>query len=85
LSRTHVLVASASDFLANVSKVEFRATGGKLHVTVISTTVPTTFVWLGFWDTTRVANGTYTLQSVAYSIDGKKSISSSVVVRVDNH
>ncbi len=36
--------------------------------------------WLGVWNTTSVANGTYSLQSVAYDTAGRVSRSQSVIL-----
>ena len=42
-----------------------RALGGSLSHHVISESTKTLYGWISKWNTTRVPNGTYTLQSVA--------------------
>lgn len=56
------LDASAS---AGVTKVQFELTGGSLSDSVIATATPTGYGWFAEWNSTTVADGTYTLQSVA--------------------
>ena len=40
--------------------------------------------WLARWNTATVANGTYTVQSVAYGVTGQITTSPGVVVHVAN-
>ena len=56
------LDASAS---ANVTSVSFELTGGPDNDTTIAVGKPTIYGWLAQWDTTKVPNGTYLVQSVA--------------------
>ena len=44
----------------------------------------TLFGWVALWNTATVANGTYTLQSVAYDASGRSSQSKSITVTVSN-
>ncbi len=60
------LDATATDG-SSITKVEFDLTGGALNSTLIATATPTQYGWLAQWNSTSVPNGTYTLQSVAYS------------------
>jgi hypothetical protein len=83
LSRRQVLVAAASD-MSGISKVEFLVTSQTLRGTVISTTFPTLYGWLGAWDTNGVANGAYTLQSVATGVGGRTATSPGITVKVSN-
>jgi hypothetical protein len=68
----------------NLTAVDFLATGGTLHGSKIATGAPTIIGWTGKWDTTTVANGTYTLQSVGYDAGGKTAAGSNVTVTVKN-
>jgi|HubBroStandDraft_6_1064221.scaffolds.fasta_scaffold66454_1 hypothetical protein len=57
-----VLDAGAS---AGVTQVQFELTGGSLTDSVIATATATYYGWIAEWNSTTVADGTYTLQSVA--------------------
>jgi hypothetical protein len=57
-----VLDASAS---SGVTQVQFELTGGPLTDSVIAMATITYYGWIAEWDSTTVADGTYTLQSVA--------------------
>lgn len=83
LSGNAVLDASASDVVA-VAKVTFVLTGGRLEQSVVGTAVPTILGYLDTFDTTSVANGVYTLQSVAYDNQGLSTISAPVTVTIAN-
>lgn len=75
------LVATASADLG-VKKVVFHITGeGR---TLVETAVTFPYGWLGKWNTTTVANGTYTVRSVAYGDTGQVTTSAGVAVRVRN-
>lgn len=63
-----------------VARVEFRVTGGGLASALVATATPTYHGWLVGWDTTTVADGSYSLQSVAYVAGG----GAAVPVTVDN-
>jgi Pentapeptide repeats (8 copies)/Bacterial Ig domain len=78
-----VLDASAS---ANVTKVLYEVSGGPSNVSdrVIATGTATLYGWLAQWNTTTVANGTYTLQSVASYTSGVSGTSPGVSVTVVN-
>jgi hypothetical protein len=69
---------------ADITKVEFRATGGSLHDAVVATAQVTVYGWLGQWNTTAAANGTYSLQSLVYNRAGSVARSTSVTVTVHN-
>ncbi len=83
LTGTQTLDASASDS-SGVTKVEFHLTGGTLNDAVIATGAPTYYGWIASWDTTTVADGTYTLQSVAYDSGDLSRRSAGVRITVDN-
>jgi hypothetical protein len=77
---SQVLDAAASP---GVTQVKYEITGGTLNDSVIATATPTIYGWLALWNTTGVANGTYTLQSVASS-NGVSGTSSPVTITVNN-
>ena len=84
LSGNAVLDAKAVGYFT-VTKVEFRLTGGSQHDTLIGTGVGLTrFGWITRWNTTTVANGTYTLQSVAYDVAGRSGHSNGITITVKN-
>ena len=77
------IAASASDF-TGVTSLSFEVTGGSLTNAVVAGGVDTVWGWLGLWDTTKVPNGTYTLQSVATDAVGNAATSAGVTVSVNN-
>jgi len=81
LTGSQYLDAGAS---GNVTKVEFHLTGGTLNNALIATATPTYYGWLTGWNTTTVANGTYTLQSVAYYASGASGTSTGTTITVNN-
>ena len=83
LSGTTVLDAAATDYLP-VTKVEFLLTDETHHSTLIAGGYLTFYGWVAKWNTTSVADGTYTLQSVAYDSAGRKSQSKGVTITVNN-
>jgi hypothetical protein len=84
LEKTQLLDAIASD-LSGVTKVDFRLVDrSTMHSTPIGTGVQTRYGWVAHWNTTRVANGTYGLQSVAFGPDNRTSYSSIVTISVVN-
>ncbi len=76
VSGTVALSANASDNVA-VSKVEFYANGVLLFA---GNTAPYSFSW----NTTSVANGSYTIVTKAYDASGNTGQSSNVAVTVNN-
>jgi len=66
------------------SRVQYEITGGTLSDSVIATAIPTYYGWLAQWNTTRVANGTYSLQSVASFSGGGSATSAPVTIIVNN-
>jgi hypothetical protein len=81
LSGTEYFDATAA---AGVTQVQYELTGGSLSDQVIATATPTIFGWAAAWDTTTVANGTYTLESVATYAGGVTPASTPVTITVDN-
>jgi hypothetical protein len=78
-----ILDASASG-PGHLTSVPFVLNGGSLSNDVVATAVPTLYGYLAQWDTTGVANGTYTLQSVATESEGPTALSPPITVTVSN-
>ena len=78
------LAAAASSDNLPVSRVEFRITGGGLRSKLVGTASKTSVVWLAYWNTASVANGTYQLQSVCYDAVGKSTPSKPIPITVSN-
>ena len=78
-----VLDASASG-TSDVTSVQFEVSGGSLSDKAVSPAAPTLYGWIGFWNTTTVPNGTYTLQSVATEVGGTTATSPGITVTVSN-
>ena len=78
---SQILDAGAS---SGVTRVQYEITGGTLTDSVIATATPTFYGWLALWNTTSVANGTYSLKSVAAYSGGVTGTSSGVTVTVAN-
>ncbi len=83
LSSTAVLDALVTGYF-KVTKVEFYLTGASQHDTLIGAARQTTYGWITGWNTTTVANGTYTLQSVAYDVAGRSGHSNGITITVNN-
>ena len=83
MSGNTLLDAAASD-PGGVAKVQFALTGGALNQAVLGTAVPTLYGYLFSFNTTTVANGTYTLQSVASDTAGNTGYSPGIQVTVNN-
>jgi hypothetical protein len=77
------LDAGASDNVP-ITKVEFHITSGPLAGMLIATATPTIDGWLATWDTTKVPDGSYKIDSVAYDTSGTVVYSNDVPVVVDN-
>ena len=74
-----VLDAIAS---SGVTQVQFELTGRT--GTVVVTATPTFYGWLTEWDSSTVANGTYSLQSIATSSGGQTDASPGISITVNN-
>lgn len=83
LAGNEFLDAGASD-PAGVTRVEFRVTGGGLTDSLISESTPTYYGYIGAWNTTTVANGSYSIQSVAYDAAGNSTYSAPTQITVAN-
>jgi Bacterial Ig domain len=78
---TQYLDATAS---SGVTQVQYELTGGSLNDHVIATATPTYVGWAAAWNTTTVANGTYTLNSVASYPGEVTATSPPITITVDN-
>ncbi len=82
LTGDRYLVARASSSLG-IKRVLFRITGGGADPRYANAR-PFQYGWLGNWNTITAANGTYTVESVAYGATGQVTTSAGVVVHVRN-
>jgi hypothetical protein len=78
-----VLDATASG-TSDVTGVQFEVTGGPLSNRVVGTATSTNYGWIALWNTTGIANGTYTLHSVATEVGGTTATSPGITVTVHN-
>ena len=69
---------------SGVTQVQYEISGGTLTDSAIATGTPTLYGWLAEWNTTTVANGSYTLQSVASLSGGVTGTSPGITITVDN-
>ena len=83
VSGTTLLDAVATAYYP-VTKVEFLLTDENGHSTLIAAGKASFFGWLAEWKTTSVANGTYSLQSIAYDAFGASRLSTSVTITITN-
>jgi uncharacterized membrane protein YciS (DUF1049 family) len=83
LSGIVALDAMTSGYVG-AGELEFRVTGPSENDALIDVGYRTLVGWLGAWNTSTVANGTYSLQSVAYDAIGRISRSNTMTVTVDN-
>ncbi len=83
VSGTVPLAAIASGYFGT-PKVEFRLTGPSHNGTLIGVGKLSLAGWVSIWNTTTVANGIYSLQTVVYDAAGRTSHSGSFTVTVDN-
>ena len=83
VSGTTGLDATATGY-NGVSKVEFLLTDGSHHSKLIAGGYLTPYGWFSKWNSTSVANGTYSLQSIAYDASGASRLSTSITITVTN-
>jgi sugar lactone lactonase YvrE len=83
VSSSQYLDATASP---GVSRVIYELSGGPSHISnqPVATATATIYGWLGSWNTTSVADGTYTLQSVASYSGGVSGTSQPLTITIDN-
>ena len=67
-----------------VASVFYELTGPATSNTVISKATATPYGWLSDWSSTSVANGIYTLQSVATDVNGTSTTSAPITITVNN-
>ena len=79
---TTVLDATATGY-NRVIKVNFLVTDAGHHSQLLAGG-QTLYGWIAKWNTTSVANGTYSLQSIAYDASGASRLSSSITITVKN-
>ncbi len=78
-----VLEATASD-VGGVTALEFHATDAGANDTLIGSATLTMDGWTYTWDTTTIANGTYTLTSIAHDGAGNTGTSPPITVTIAN-
>jgi hypothetical protein len=69
---------------SGATEVQYELSGGSLNNQVIATATPTWVGWAAVWNTTTVANGSYTLTSVASYPGGVSEPSEPITLTVDN-
>jgi hypothetical protein len=85
LKGTAAVLDAAAAGASPVTGVTFDLSGGSLpKPVVVGTAIPTLYGWIAFWNTTTVANGTYSLQSVATDTGGTTATSPKITVTVSN-
>ena len=67
-----------------VTQVQFELTRGTHNGSVVVTATPSLYGWLTEWDSSAVANGTYSLESIATSSGGQTSTSPGISITVNN-
>ena len=77
-----VLLDAAVKAYYRISKVEYLLTDEDHHSKLIAEGIPTLFGALAQWNTTSVANGTYSLQSVVYDEFGASSRSTTITITI---
>jgi peptidoglycan/LPS O-acetylase OafA/YrhL len=83
VSGTVVLDARVSDS-TNLKHLVFQVSGPSLHNAIIGTATQKPYGWVAFWDSTKVANGFYVLQSVVVRFDGTRIYSPPIRIQVEN-
>jgi hypothetical protein len=83
VSGTVVLDARASDS-TNLKHLVFQVSGPSLHNAIIGTATLKPYGWVASWDSTKVANGFYVLQSVVVRFDGTRIYSPPIRIQVEN-
>ena len=69
---------------SGATQVQYELSGGSLSDQVIATATLTYVGWAAAWNTTTVANGSYTLNSVASYPGGVTATSTPIAITVDN-
>jgi alpha-tubulin suppressor-like RCC1 family protein len=84
LNGTNSVLDGTAAGTSPITSIQFVLTGGSLTDQVIGTGVLTLYGYIAVWDTTKVANGTYTLQSLATEKGGTTALSPGISVTVQN-
>ena len=75
---------AAASSTAGIASVVYEVSGNGVNNLVVSGSGATLYGYIAEWDTTKVANGTYTLQSVATETGGTTALSPGITVTVQN-
>ena len=79
-----MLLDAGASPAGGVTGVDFYLTGGSLNDALIATATQTLYGWVGYWNSTTVPNGTYTLQSEAVDGAGYQGTSTQTTLLVQN-
>ena len=79
-----VLGATTNSGGVRIKRIQFVLSGGRYPQRVIGTTIFNHEGALGFWNTTSVPNGTYSLQSLATDEAGRSGYSPAITIKVEN-
>jgi hypothetical protein len=80
---TYFLDAEPS-FYSGVRRMAFEVTGRRSKKTVMYQATFSPFGWYYQWDTTQVADGTYSVRAIAHKGAGKSKDSQAVTIKVAN-
>jgi hypothetical protein len=84
-SNGSVLSGSAlldADAKGQVAGVQFRVSGGSFNDTLIGAATSSPYGWYLYWNTSKVAKGTYTLRSRVFDALGHSAVSVPITVTV---
>jgi hypothetical protein len=71
-----------ADAKGRVAGVQFRVSGGSFNDTLIGAATSGPYGWFVYWNTTKVAKGTYTLRSRVFDALGHSAVSAPITVTV---
>jgi len=71
-----------ADAKGRVAGVQFRVSGGSFNDTLIGAATSGPYGWYLYWNTTKVAKGTYTLRSRVFDALGHSAVSAPITVTV---
>jgi hypothetical protein len=84
VSGTKALLDAAASSPVGITSVKYEVSGGSLSDQFIVWGTPTLYGYLAQWNTTSVPNGTYTLVTVAFDVDGTSTTSAPITITVNN-
>jgi hypothetical protein len=84
LSGTSAVLDASTSGSSTVTGVTFVISGGSLTNYLVGTAGATLYGWIAHWNTTGVANGTYTLHSIATETGGTTATSPGITLTVSN-